>query len=157
MPSRQLTMGGRPERMHQVVKRVRRKHSNRQSALVTAAMSDLRMHIAREKYCKEEEAREAKGGDRVKVLGLVCESLADRAMEAKRVQEATQGANTLANMQESEDFDAYDEDQDSQCDTQEVDNDIHASAEGNGEYGGMHEGDQDDIIQALLGLSDSSF
>ena len=77
-----------------------------------------------------------KGGDRVKVLALVYESLADRAMEAKRVQEATQGANTLANMQESEDFDGYDEDQDSQCDTQEVDNDIHASAEGNGEYGG---------------------
>ena len=82
---------------------------------------------------------------------MMCESLADRAMEAKKVQVATQAENALANMQESEDFDAYDEDQDSQ----EVDNEIHAAAEGNGEYGGIHDGDQDAVIQALLDLSES--
>ena len=82
---------------------------------------------------------------------MMCESLADRAMEAKKLQVATQAANALANMQEYEDFDAYDEDQDSQ----EVDNDIHAAAEGNGEYGGIHEGEQDDVIEALFALSDS--
>ena len=107
-------------------------------------MSELRMHLAREKFCAEEEAREAKGTDRVHVLGLVAQSLADRVMEAKKVQVATQAANALVNMQQSEDFDAYDEDQDSQ----EVDNEIHAAAEGNGEYGGIHDGDQDAVIQA---------
>ena len=125
--------------------------SNRLSAPVTAAMSELRMHLAREKFCKEEEAREAKGTDRVHVLGLVAESLADRAMEAKKVQVVTQAANALVNMQQSDDFDAYDEDQDSQ----EVDNEIHAAAEGNGEYGGIHDGNQDAVIQALLDLSES--
>ena len=142
---------GASERMHQVVKRVRQKESNRISAPVTAAMSELRMHLAREKFCTEEEAREAKGTDRVHVLGLVAESLADRSMEAKKVQVATQAANALVNMQQSEDFDAYDEDQDSQ----EVDNEIHAAAEGNGEYGGIHDGNQDAVIQALLDLSES--
>ena len=94
-------------------------------------------------------------------------------------------------MQESEGFDAYDEDQDliscvcvcaivlaiiavfcrpwpnaCACSDRSLrmmvipslllfDNEIHATAEGHGEYGGIHEGDEDDVIQALLALSES--
>ena len=46
-------------------------------------------------------------------------------------------------------FEEYDEDHYSQ----EVDSDMHAAAEGNGEYVGIHEGDQDVVIEALLALS----
>jgi len=60
-------------------------------------------------------------------------------------------ANVLANMKDSEEFDDDDEDQDSE----EVDNNMHAAAEGDVEYRGIHEGAQDDVIEALLALSDS--
>ena len=48
--------------------------------------------------------RAAKGTDAVKVVGLVCESMAERATQAKKAQDATQAANALVNLQESEDF-----------------------------------------------------
>ena len=145
---------GASERMHQVVKRHRHKGSNRQSSIVTAARSELHMHIAREKFMKQEALRAAKGTDAVKVLGLVCESMAERAIEAKNIQDASKAANALANLKESEDFDDHDDDGDDK-EREEADNDIHAAAVGEGEYGGIHEGDEDDVISALLALAEA--
>ena len=145
---------GASERMHQVVKRHRHKGSNRQSGLVTAARSELHMHIAREKFMKQEALREAKGTDTVKVLGLVCESMAERATQAKKAQDATLAANALVILQESEDFDDHDDTgNDTEC--EEVDHEIHAAAVGEGEYGGIYDGDEDDVISALLALAEA--
>ena len=112
------------------------------------------MHIAREKFMKQEALREAKGTDAVKVLGLVCESMAERATQAKKAQDATLAANALVILQESEDFDDHDDTgNDTEC--EEVDHEIHAAAVGEGEYGGIYDGDEDDVISALLALAEA--
>ena len=64
---------------------------------------------------------------------------------------AGQGANALVILQESEDFD--DTGDDTEC--EEVDNEIHAAAVGEGEYGGIYDGDEDDVISALLALAEA--
>ena len=61
--------------------------------------------------------------------------MAEHAAQAKKAQDATQAANcdtnAHVNLQESEDFDDHDDDgNDTEC--EEVDNDIHAAAVGEG-------------------------
>ena len=57
-------------------------------------------------------------------------------------------------MQESEDFDDHDDTgNDTECEA--VDNEIHAAAVGEGEYGGIYDGDEDDVISALLALAEA--
>ena len=66
----------------------------------------------------------------------------------------SEAANALVTLQESEDFDDHDEDgNDTECEA--VDNDIHAAAVGEGEYGGIYDGDEDDVISALLALAEA--
>ena len=140
-----------------VTKKKRRAERDDAESIATSLVSSLGEYTRWHKRAWAERERRRSQHNQIRFLvrqygqDMMCESLADRAMEVKKLQVATQAANALANMQESEDFDAYDEDQDSQ----EVDNDIHAAAEGNGEYGGIHEGEQDDVIEALFALSDS--
>ena len=140
-----------------VTKKKRRAERDDAESIATSLVSSLGEYTRWHKRACAKRERRRSQNNQIRFLirqygqDMMCESLADRAMEAKKVQVATQAENALANMQESEDFDAYDEDQDSQ----EVDNDIHAAAEGNGEYGGIHEGEQDDVIEALFALSDS--
>ena len=42
---------------------------------------------------------------------------------------------------------------DTKC--EEVDNEIQAAAVGEGEYGGIYDGDEDDVISALLALAEA--
>ena len=54
----------------------------------------------------------------------------------------------------SKTYDDHDEDgNDTECEA--VDNEIHAAAVGEGEYGGIYDGDEDDVISALLALAET--
>ena len=144
---------GASERMHQVVKRFRTKQSNSQSTLVTAAMSEYKMHIARDRFCKDEEARAVKGGaTRVSVLGLVCEDMAERAMEAQKARESEAAASLLLmhNSGAHESFDDYGDDDGMVL---QVDSEIQDAVEGDGDYGGIFDNDEDEMIESLLEVS----
>ena len=78
----------------------------------------------------------------------------ERATQAKKAQDATLAANALVILQESEDFDDHD-DTENDTESEEVDHEIHAAAVGEGEYGGIYDGDEDDVISALLALAEA--
>ena len=71
---------GTSERLHQSAKRISTKARNRLGGKVKQALTEVKMSSIRKRETEADKKKTYRGTDRVTVLGLVCEKMAERVV-----------------------------------------------------------------------------
>ena len=108
---------GTSERMHQVTKQVRMKTSNKQSGVVGAAYTKIKMGILQQRATDVNTKKIIQRTYKVSLLGLVCEKMALHVSEIEKTETERVVASTLVQIQAVPaqsfvDFEAEDDDVD---------------------------------------------
>jgi len=90
---------GTSERMHQVTKQVRTKTRNKQSGVVGAAYTEIKMGILQQRATDVNAKKIIQRIDKVSLLGLVCEKMALRVSEMEKTEAERVVASTLVQIQ----------------------------------------------------------
>jgi len=106
---------GTSERMYQVMKQVRTKTRNKQSGVVGAAYTEIKMGILQQRATEINVKKIMQYTDKVSVLGLVCEKMALRVSEIEKTEAERVSAQIQAvPVQSLVDFDVEDDDVDTE-------------------------------------------
>jgi len=112
--SQQMSQGT-SERMYQVMKQVRTKTRNKQSGVVGAAYTEIKMGILQQRATEINVKKIMQYTDKVSVLGLVCEKMALRVSEIEKTEAERVSAQIQAvPVQSLVDFDVEDDDVDTE-------------------------------------------
>jgi hypothetical protein len=87
MLSNQQSGQGTSERFHQSAKRISTKARNSLGAKVKQALTEVKMSSMRKRAAEADKKKTYRGADRVTVLGLVCEKMAERVVCARQEEE----------------------------------------------------------------------
>ena len=148
--SHQQSGQGASERLHNAEKRISTKTRAKLRPDVKQALTEVKMSMVRKRYERVNEQKTYKRTDRVTLLGLVCEKMAERVVKVRQEKEEREAAQSLARIQVgavSEVQDDQDEGaEDEIWEATDIVEEEYETAEGETE-------DQVDVVAALLELA----
>jgi hypothetical protein len=102
MLSNQQSGQGTSERLHQSAKRISTKARNRLGGKVKEALTEVKMSSMRKRAAEADKKKTYRGADRVTVLGLVCEKMAERVVCDRQKEEDRRERQEVRNSPQQE-------------------------------------------------------